>query len=54
MNLTPLRCRLFSLQGSHYAILLGLLTLLAAGLRLYKLGDYPGGFGQDESAQHAG
>lgn len=26
-----------------------LLMLLGAGLRLYKLGDYPGGFGQDEA-----
>lgn len=32
-----------------YALLLTLLTLMAAGLRLYKLGDYPGGFGQDEA-----
>jgi len=26
-----------------------LITLLGAGLRLYKLGDYPGGFGVDET-----
>jgi len=34
---------------NYYAITLALLTILAAGIRLYKLGDYPSGFGQDEA-----
>lgn len=34
-------------KGFHIALLL--VTLLGAGLRLYKLGDYPAGFGQDEA-----
>ena len=32
-----------------FVIALTLLTLLGAGLRLVRLGDYPGGFGQDEA-----
>ncbi len=34
---------------NFFAITLTLLTILAAGIRLYKLGDYPSGFGQDEA-----
>jgi len=34
---------------NSYITTLVLITLLGAGLRLYKLGDYPGGFGQDEA-----
>jgi len=32
----------------RYVAALALLTLLAAGLRFYRLGDYPGGYDQDE------
>jgi len=36
-------------KWNYYATILALLTILAAGIRLYKLGDYPSGFGQDEA-----
>jgi 4-amino-4-deoxy-L-arabinose transferase-like glycosyltransferase len=36
-------------QGAGFLATLTLITLLGAGLRLIKLGDYPGGFGQDEA-----
>jgi len=36
-------------QGRGFIITLAVITLLGAGLRLYQLGDYPGGFGQDEA-----
>lgn len=36
-------------QTNHFFIALALITLLGAGLRLVKLGEYPGGFGQDEA-----
>jgi hypothetical protein len=35
--------------ANGFLITLTLITLLGAGLRLVKLGDYPGGFGQDEA-----
>ncbi len=36
-------------KANPFLIALALITLLGAGLRLIKLGDYPGGFGQDEA-----
>ncbi len=36
-------------RANGFFIALTLLTLLGAGLRLVKLGEYPGGFGQDEA-----
>ncbi|MEI6516544.1 MAG: phospholipid carrier-dependent glycosyltransferase [bacterium] len=36
-------------RTSGFILALALITLLGAGLRLAKLGDYPGGFGQDEA-----
>ena len=36
-------------QANGFFIALTLITLLGAGLRLVKLGDYPGGYGQDEA-----
>lgn len=36
-------------KANGFLIALTLITLLGAGLRLAKLGDYPGGFGQDEA-----
>lgn len=40
-------CRFLRANGFYVA--LALLTVLGAGLRLVRLGDYPGGFGQDEA-----
>ena len=37
------------MRVSAFFIALALITLLGASLRLVKLGDYPGGFGQDET-----
>jgi 4-amino-4-deoxy-L-arabinose transferase-like glycosyltransferase len=39
----------FSRRANGFFIALALITLLGAGLRLIKLGEYPGGFGQDEA-----
>ena len=36
-------------RANGFFIALSLLTLLGAGLRLVKLGDYPGGYSQDEA-----
>ena len=36
-------------RARSFFIALALITLLGAGLRLVKLGEYPGGFGQDEA-----
>jgi len=36
-------------RANGFFIALTLITLLGAGLRLVKLGEYPGGFGQDEA-----
>ena len=36
-------------RANGFFITLALITLLGAGLRLVKLGNYPGGFGQDEA-----
>lgn len=36
-------------RASGFFIVLTVITLLGAGLRLVKLGDYPGGYGQDEA-----
>lgn len=36
-------------KANGFYLALVLITLLGAGLRLVKLGDYPGGFGQDEA-----
>lgn len=49
MSLCPQRNDSIAPARRYYVLALILLTLLAAGLRLYKLGDYPGGFGQDEA-----
>lgn len=43
--LSPAIMRIWTRQG----IALGLITVLAAFLRFYRLGDYPGGFSQDEA-----
>ena len=39
----------FRQRASGFVIALALITLFGAGLRLVKLGEYPGGFGQDEA-----
>jgi 4-amino-4-deoxy-L-arabinose transferase-like glycosyltransferase len=39
----------FSRRANGFFIALALITLIGAGLRLIKLGEYPGGFGQDEA-----
>lgn len=36
-------------RSNGFFLALALITLLGAGLRLVKIGDYPGGFGQDEA-----
>lgn len=36
-------------RTNGFFLALALITLLGAGLRLVKLGDFPGGFGQDEA-----
>jgi 4-amino-4-deoxy-L-arabinose transferase-like glycosyltransferase len=49
MEIQSLRKTLSWFKPYSYITALILITLLGAGLRLYKLGDYPGGFGQDEA-----
>ena len=46
---TPSRRTFLKGPLTGFFLALTLLTLLGAGLRLVKLGDYPGGFGQDEA-----
>lgn len=41
--------RLLNCRVHSFFIVLALITLVGAALRVYKLGDYPGGFGQDEA-----
>ncbi|MEI8138549.1 MAG: hypothetical protein WCI03_01635 [bacterium] len=49
MTLRDSSWRLISGRPHGFLIALILLTMLGAALRLYKLGNYPGGFGQDEA-----